>query len=161
MTSVTKTYALPDSRATHALGMTFGRMAQAGDFIALYGDLGAGKTTFARGFVEGFLGAPHETPSPTFTLVQRYTQPDAIVNTQAGLDLFHFDLYRLNDPEEIWELGWEDIGAGLALVEWPDRAGDYLPKDRLDIRFLFEGEGRMVHAYSSQASLWKDRLDGA
>lgn len=98
-----------------------------GDLIALHGDLGAGKTTLARGLIQA-LSHPHavEVPSPTFTLVQTYDT--------ARLQLAHFDLYRLNDPTELDELGFDDaIARGVALVEWPEKAGERLHGTRLDV----------------------------
>jgi tRNA threonylcarbamoyladenosine biosynthesis protein TsaE len=87
----------------------------------LEGPLGAGKSTFARSFIQSLCGEDTEVPSPTFTLVQMY-------ESSKGL-LFHFDLYRLKNPEEIFELGWEEaVSQGIVLVEWPQRLGTYLPR---------------------------------
>lgn len=102
-----------------------------GDVICLWGDLGIGKTVFARAFIRA-LGDPQaEVPSPTFTLVQMYGPFAAI-----GCPLHHFDLFRIEDPADIRELGFEDaVVDGVVLVEWPDRLGPLLPASRLDIRF--------------------------
>jgi len=99
-----------------------------GDVIALEGDLGAGKTTFARAFIRAFLGErEEEIPSPTYTLVQTYQTP--------RMNIAHFDLYRLGDPDELLELGLEHaLGVGVAVVEWPCRAGDLLGQDRLVLK---------------------------
>lgn len=144
------TIALPDEAATRALGARLGALLQPGDVVALTGDLGAGKTTLARGLIQALCGAGTETPSPTFTLVQTYPA--------RGFDLFHFDLYRLKSPDEVWELGWEDIADSAALVEWPERAGPHLPDERLDLRLAFDGAARI--AALSPRGGWKERLDG-
>lgn len=102
------------------------------DVIALYGDLGAGKTVFSRAFIRA-LGLPDEdVPSPTFTLVQTY---DGKKKDGTPLTVWHFDLYRLKTAEEIYELGFEDaLADGVCLIEWPERAERLLPKNRLDVR---------------------------
>lgn len=90
--------------------------AQPGDVYFLQGTLGAGKSVFARAFIRFLAGSDIDVPSPTFTIVQTY-------ETQAG-PVWHFDLYRLQDPEEIYETGWEEaISDGITLVEWPERLG--------------------------------------
>ncbi len=100
---------------------------RAGDLITLTGDLGAGKTTFARALIRALLDDPAaEVPSPTFTIVQSYATP--------RIEVAHFDLYRLNSADELDEVGFDDaVATGLALVEWPERAGDRLHGASLDI----------------------------
>ncbi len=119
--------------ATEAFAMRLAPMVEPGDVIALSGDLGTGKTTFARAFVNALATRyglpPEEVPSPTFTLVQTYDFPD--------FTLYHVDLYRLERPQDAVELGLEDAFAdGVSLIEWPDRLGSYLPAERLDLTFL-------------------------
>lgn len=127
--------ALPDAAATVALGRRLGARLNAGDVVCLSGGLGAGKTTLARGAIEAWTGHAEETPSPTYTLVQIYEGPRG--------QLWHVDLYRLKREEEAFELGLEDAFAEAAcLIEWPERMGDVLPQDRLDIALEREGEGR-------------------
>jgi hypothetical protein len=123
---------LPDEEATLALARWAAGFARRGDFIALAGDLGAGKTTFARGFLRALLGeADLEAPSPTFTLMQVYQGPE--------FPVVHADFYRLRGAEELAQLGWEEIVDGaVTLVEWPNRAAEALPPDRLEIAFDFD-----------------------
>lgn len=121
---------LADADATARLAETLAARARRGDVIGLGGELGAGKTTFARAFINALArrgGAPEEeVPSPTFTLVQVYELP--------GVTVSHFDLYRLERPEEALELGLDDaIADGIVLIEWPERLGGRLPPDRLDL----------------------------
>ncbi len=140
---------LPDLAATQKLGAAVARLLRAGDVVALWGELGAGKTTLARAVITA-LGYSGEVPSPTFTLVQTYDLSPAAV--------WHFDLYRLDDPEEVIELGLEEAQAGaISLIEWPERMGHLLPSDRLDIELSYASEdGR--HAELRGHGGWRDRL---
>ena len=121
------TVALADEQATHRLMADIAALIEPGDLITLSGDLGAGKTTFARALIHHLAGDDTiEVPSPTFTLMQAYDLP--------RLRLLHADLYRLSGPAELAELGFEDEAEGtVTLLEWPDRAAGFLPPDRLDI----------------------------
>lgn len=120
------TLSLADESATATLAAALAPLAAAGDVIALWGDLGTGKTAFARAFIRALCGAEEEVPSPTFTLVQCYDTPSAT--------LWHFDLYRLERPEDALELGIEEAFAdGISLIEWPGRLAGLLPAARLDI----------------------------
>lgn len=105
-------------------GERLGREAPVPLVIALQGDLGTGKSTLARAVARG-MGVEGSVPSPTFNLLFRYETP-------RGVSLAHLDLYRLEDPEEIWELGWADLPGEdeLVLIEWPERAGPLLPEPR-------------------------------
>ncbi len=121
------TVALADEQATHRLMVDIAALVEPGDLITLSGDLGAGKTTFARALIRHLAGDDTiEVPSPTFTLMQTYALP--------RFSLTHADLYRLSGPAELAELGFEEAGDGaVTLLEWPDRAAGFLPPDRLDI----------------------------
>jgi tRNA threonylcarbamoyladenosine biosynthesis protein TsaE len=141
---------LPDAAATRKLGAWVAKAARPRDAIALEGDLGMGKTEFARGFIRARAGADVEVPSPTFTLVQTYDLP--------GGPVWHFDLYRLADPEEIWELGWEAAREGaIALIEWPRRLGPYLPADRLVVALSQGAHENARHATLSGGANWATR----
>ena len=119
---------LADETDMQAFAAKLARLVQAGDVILLHGTLGMGKSALARALIRTRARAPeHEVPSPTFTLVQIY-------EFDTGPDIWHFDLYRLSDPEEVHELNIEDAFAeGVSLIEWPDRLGHLTPDVRLDI----------------------------
>jgi tRNA threonylcarbamoyl adenosine modification protein YjeE len=125
--------ALPDLDATARLGAGIAGGLKPGDAVALWGDLGAGKTTLARAILRA-LGVTDDVPSPTFTLVQSYeTQPRVA----------HFDLYRLKNAREMEELGFDDaLAEGAVLVEWPERAPEALPPEALHIRLKQENGAR-------------------
>jgi tRNA threonylcarbamoyladenosine biosynthesis protein TsaE len=137
--------------ATARLATELARLLRAGDVVALEGDLGAGKTAFARSVIRALTARDEEVPSPTFTLVQIYEAPD--------FDIWHFDLYRLEKPEDAFELGIEDaIADGLTLIEWPDRMGSWLPRDRLTVELNFGAAENDRIAILSGAGDWPDRL---
>jgi N-acetylmuramate 1-kinase len=120
---------LANEQAMQRFMMDVAAALEAGDLVTLSGDLGAGKTTFARGVIRYLAGDETiEVPSPTFTLIQAYELP--------RFPLAHADLFRLNGPAELAELGFDDLPEGaVVLMEWPDRAAGFLPPDRLDITF--------------------------
>lgn len=144
------TIPLPDAAATRALGARLGRRLREGDVVCLKGGLGAGKTTLARGVIEAWTGAEQEAPSPTFTLVQVYDGPNGV--------LWHVDLYRLKHAEEAFELGLEEAFASAAcLIEWPERLGGMLPRDRLEVALSMDGEARRAELTGFGA--WGTRVD--
>jgi tRNA threonylcarbamoyladenosine biosynthesis protein TsaE len=127
---------LPDENATERLGAALARRLGPRDLVALQGGLGVGKTTLARAVLRAASGDPSlVVPSPTFTLVEVY-------ELRYGV-FWHFDLYRLEEPAQVFELGWEEARAeGIALVEWAERLGTLLPPDRLTVTLAIEGDGR-------------------
>jgi tRNA threonylcarbamoyladenosine biosynthesis protein TsaE len=145
---------LADEAATSRLAGRLAAVARRGDVLALWGDLGMGKTSFARAFVTARAGAPTEVPSPTFTLVQTYDLP--------GGPVWHFDLYRLGTPEDVWELGWEEaLADAIVLVEWPIRLGDILPADRLDVKLSSGNTPSAREARLEGHGSWAARLESA
>jgi tRNA threonylcarbamoyladenosine biosynthesis protein TsaE len=147
---VTRAVELPDEAATHGLAAVVATIAAPGDVIALKGELGAGKTTFARAFIHA-RGARDEVPSPSFSLVQVYDAGPATI--------WHFDLYRLRSPEEAWELGIEDaFDEGISLIEWPERLGHLLPDRRLEIALVFGPEPNARRAFLAGGASWQTRL---
>lgn len=149
---LTITVPLPDEAATRALGATLANALKTGDFIALTGDLGAGKTALGRALIQarfGPGGEDEDVPSPTFTLVQTYETPDLLIT--------HVDLYRLDDPEDARELGLnEALDEGAMLMEWPDKWGA-LPATRLDIVLTLVGEEAREARLTGHGS-WAARL---
>ena len=144
---------LPDPAATERLAANIAGQVRPGDAILLSGDLGAGKTHFARAFINALTSVPEEVPSPTFTLVQTY---DAAVEGEP-VEIWHFDLYRLKSPEETLELGIEEAFAeGVSLVEWPDRLGGLKPREHLELRLAITGEGARKAVLLPTLS-WRER----
>ena len=135
----THTLVLPNEEAMHQLVIDIAVALEPGDLVTLSGDLGAGKTTFARALIRHLAGDPAvEVPSPTFTMLQTYEL--------ARLTVVHGDLYRVTGPGELDELGLDDLPAGaVTLLEWPDRAASVLPPDRFDITFMLAPELGLEH----------------
>ncbi len=132
-----------------AFGRKLANILSVGDVIALTGDLGAGKTTLSRGVILALCGET-DVPSPTYTLVQTYDAP--------AFEIWHCDLYRLERPADIYELGLLDaMEEALCLIEWPERMGGLLPEHALTLTIGFEGEGRQVSFSGSQD--WMKRLE--
>lgn len=150
------TVPLADLAATEALARRLAAAARAGDVIALHGPLGAGKTAFARAFIAARAAMTGEeigeVPSPTFTLAQLYDMADP--------PLWHFDLYRLDKSDDALELGIEEAFAdGIALIEWPERLGPYLPRRALHLHLEFaEPEGARM-AQLTGGGDWPARLE--
>ena len=139
---------LPDAAATEALGRRIADRLRPGDAVLLEGPLGAGKSALARALLRHLANDPAlDVPSPSYTLVQGYA-------TKLGL-VSHFDLWRLDGPAALDELGWEDARAGVVLVEWPDRLGLHRPEGALHVALHIEGAGRRA-----VLSGWPDRIGG-
>jgi tRNA threonylcarbamoyladenosine biosynthesis protein TsaE len=126
---------LPNEAATEALGAMLAARLNPGDVVGLKGDLGAGKTTLARAIIRAAADDPDLiVPSPTFTLVEVYETPHGTY--------WHFDLYRLEQPEQVYELGWEEaLAGGIVLIEWAERLGPLLPQ-HLSVTLEVDGDGR-------------------
>ena len=126
---------LEDEAATARLGAAIAERLGPGEAVCLSGPLGAGKSTLARALVRALTRLDEDVPSPTFTLVQFYEGP--------RLRVAHFDLYRLSNPDEAYEIGLDEaLEDGAAVIEWPERLAGRLPADRLDVEIALEGEGR-------------------
>jgi tRNA threonylcarbamoyladenosine biosynthesis protein TsaE len=147
---------LPDAAATAAFGVALAPHLRPGDVVALWGDLGAGKSTLARALIQ-VLSAADEVPSPTFTLVQTYE--GRVGDNSRAVEIWHFDLYRLTNPEQAYDLAIEDaFHEGISLIEWPDRLGYLLPRERLDLHLETSGAGRRLRLAGDAG--WATRLAG-
>ncbi len=135
-----------DEPALQALGRDIAARLRPGDAVLLEGPLGAGKSTLARALIRAACNAPElDVPSPSYTLVQSYQAP--------GFTLHHFDLWRLQGPDSLADLGWDEAQAGVVVVEWPDRLDNLRPADALRITIATDGPNtRAVHL-----SGWADR----
>ncbi|GAD57088.1 tRNA (adenosine(37)-N6)-threonylcarbamoyltransferase complex ATPase subunit type 1 TsaE [Limimaricola cinnabarinus] len=142
---------LPDESHSLALARALAPHLRAGDTLLLSGQIGAGKSFFARALIRARTGNPdEEVPSPTFTLVQSYDAP--------GAEIWHCDLYRLSDPFELVELGLEEaMGRAICLIEWPDRMGDMAPPEALSLAFEARPDGHLLSM--SGPEVWHARLE--
>lgn len=140
---------LPTEDTMTALGRRLAPMLHPGDTVLLRGPLGAGKTHLARAIIQARLAAAglfEDVPSPTFTLVQVYSDGET--------EIWHADLYRLSGPQEVSELGLDEAFAtAIVLIEWPNRLGSEAPDDALDAEFIVEGESRKIR-FTSASPKW-------
>lgn len=141
---------LDGAEATAAVGAALASVLRPGDVVALNGDLGAGKTTLARGLLHA-LGFEGEVPSPSFPIVIPYAPPEL------RLPLWHVDLYRIDDPEELEELGLDEARADSALlIEWPERMGSWLWPDALQLTIEPDGPDARRLTWTAPAA-WEGR----
>lgn len=141
---------LTDEKATHSLAKTLANQAILGDVYLLEGDLGSGKTSFARSFIRSFGCDKEEVPSPTFTVLQQYPLKEYMI--------WHYDLYRLKDPSELEELGIDDaFREGISLIEWPDRLGTWHPQSYFLLKFEIKSESERT-IYIKSSPDYSDRL---
>lgn len=145
---------LPNTEATAKYAAALGAILHPGDLVLLSGVVGAGKTHFARSLIQSQLSTPEDVPSPTFTLVQTY-------ETKRG-EIWHADLYRLTDPQEIEELGLiEAFETAICLIEWPDRLGDLAPRHALSLCFT-DGDRHDARTLTAEwhDPKWDAKLNG-
>ncbi len=134
-----------------ALGVQLAHLLRSGDVVRLEGDLGAGKSTLARALIRELTGAG-DAPSPTFTFVETYDAPD--------FRIWHFDFYRLEKAEDVWELGLEEaLEDGAVIIEWPEHAEQFLPETALVIKLDIAGDMRQAKIEAND--LWEARLEKA
>lgn len=131
-------YVIQSEKETLDIARLFAKTLKKSDVVAFYGALGAGKTTFIRGIIQSLTTPDVDVPSPTFTLVQTY---DA-----ARFPIHHFDMYRLKNETEAYELGIEDAFAdGVSLIEWPERVASLLPRRHIRVEIQIKKQKRHIH----------------
>tara|TARA_X000001036_G_scaffold106280_1_gene99325 strand:- start:401 stop:865 length:465 start_codon:yes stop_codon:yes gene_type:complete len=137
---------------TKALAIRIRENLQNGDIVLLKGEIGAGKSHFARSLIQAAMDTVEDVPSPTFTLVQTY---DTIVGS-----IWHADLYRLSDQSEVFELGLIDaFGNDIVLIEWPDRLGYLEPQDALTVELVILENDKREVIFSTSSCMWEARLE--
>ncbi|MDQ7018670.1 MAG: tRNA (adenosine(37)-N6)-threonylcarbamoyltransferase complex ATPase subunit type 1 TsaE [Robiginitomaculum sp.] len=152
MELLSRQYNLITEADTTALGAALAARGRPGDVVCLHGDLGAGKSVLARGYIRALCGKDTEVPSPTFTLLQYYEARE--------FDIIHADLYRLEQAEDIIEIGLEErFGDAVTLIEWPQRLGALRPAIRLDITLNIHKNGRRLAELVPHGKVWESRFE--
>ncbi|MDG1859575.1 MAG: tRNA (adenosine(37)-N6)-threonylcarbamoyltransferase complex ATPase subunit type 1 TsaE [Emcibacteraceae bacterium] len=152
-----KEFYLEDLSASKALAAQLASLFEIGDIITFEGNLGTGKTEFCRAIIHS-LGFDEDVPSPTFSLLQTY---EPALDDQDTVSIWHLDLYRLEKPEDVFELGIEDgFDTAVTLIEWPDKMEKHLPDGHLKIKLAMgEGDGQRKITFDGN-DYWKIRLKG-
>lgn len=153
MSVISHRISLPTLDATRAFAQTLATRLRCGDVVTLAGDLGAGKTTFAQFLIRALSAGEVEVTSPTFTLLQTYP---VILAGGAACELYHYDLYRIEQPSALIELGIEDAVSQVALIEWPERLGDMRLPIALALSFTLANDGARSVTIHSDANRWSD-----
>ncbi|MGD9638836.1 MAG: tRNA (adenosine(37)-N6)-threonylcarbamoyltransferase complex ATPase subunit type 1 TsaE [Alphaproteobacteria bacterium] len=156
-------FTITNQKMTEKLAKLVSTIARPQDIISLEGTLGVGKSVFARAFIKNLCGKKEKVPSPTFTLVQTYDYQDK--RDDIDKTIWHFDLYRIKTPEEVFELGIEDaFASGISLIEWSKNMGAYLPLKRLEIKISMADDGtphsnqKRIITITSLHNAWDERL---
>ena len=141
-------YETNSEKETFELGKNLGEQAKAGQIFCLNGDLGVGKTVFTQGFAKG-LGIEENVNSPTFTIIQVYEE--------GRIPLYHFDVYRIGDPEEMYEIGYEEyfFGEGVCLIEWSKLIDELIPKEAINIEIDKNLEKGLDYRKITVEGLWE------
>ena len=147
-----KTFVSNGPLETEELASALKENLQNGDIILLKGEIGAGKSLFARSLIQSAMDQVEEVPSPTFTIVQTY-------ETKLG-SIWHADLYRLTDQSEIFELGLIDAFVNeIVIVEWPERLGHLEPQDALTVEIIILENDKREVIFSTSSRMWRERLE--
>ena len=141
-------YETNSEKETFELGKNLGEQAKAGQIFCLNGDLGVGKTVFTQGFAKG-LGIEENVNSPTFTIIQVYEE--------GRIPLYHFDVYRIGDPEEMYEIGYEEyfFGEGVCLIEWSKLIEELIPEEAINIEIDKNLENGLDYRKITVEGLWE------
>ncbi len=146
-------YLSQSAKKTEQFGKALAKGLKPGDIVCLFGELGSGKTVLTRGIAQGLKIKKTEVHSPTFTLMNIYPAPKVPV--------YHFDLYRIENPKEIEAIGYEDFfyGGGICVVEWADRLGRLLPKACLSVKIQHKGEDERLFTVTGKTKHFKEVIE--